>query len=171
MAKGDFAKASFMNLPPWAKGVIAVGVLGIVGYVGYKLYKGIIDQASGKAAGDRQEDRGWNKEFDNLNTNASTKATITQAQMLSFANSLHAAMDGYQTDEDGIVAIFKQLKNNADFAGVSAAYGVREVSSGKWNPEPNFKGGLSGALSSELSQYWRDLINKDLASRNITYKV
>jgi len=171
MAKGDFAKASFMNLPTWAKGVIAVGVLGAVGFIGYKIYKSIESRTGGKPAGDRQEDRGWNKEFDNLNSNASTKATITQAQMLALATKLFTAMDGYGTDEDAIVNVFKQIKNNADFAGVNAAYGVREVSSGRFNPEPNYKGPLSGALTSELSQYWLDLINKHLASKNITYKV
>jgi hypothetical protein len=171
MAKGDFAKQQYSTLPPWAKGAIAVGVLAVIGVVGYTIYKKLKDTTSGKASGDRQEDRGWNKEFDNLNTNPSTKATMSQAQMLAFATTLFTAMDGYGTDEDTIAGIFKQMKNNADFAGVSAAYGVRELSSGRMNPEPNYKGGLSGALASELSQSWKDIINKDLASRKITYKV
>jgi hypothetical protein len=172
MAKGDFAKQQFTTLPTWAKGVIAVAVIGGVAFATYKFYKLIKDTSGGKAAGDRQEDRGWNKEFDNLNSNPNTKATLTQAGMLAAANALHAAMDGYATDEDAIVSIFKnQVKNSADFAGVSAAYGIRELSSGTWNPAPNFKGTLAGALSEELSQYWKDLINKDLASKKITYKV
>ena len=171
MAKGDFAKAGFMNLPPWAKGAVVVGGLALTGFIIYKVVKKAKDTLSGKAKGDRQEDRGWNKEFDKLNGEPATKATITQAQMLSFANSIHTAMDGYQTDEDAIVAVFKNLKNDTDFAGVSAAYGTRVVSSGKWNVAPDFNGTLAGALTDELSQHWKDLINKDLAAKKITYKV
>ena len=167
MAKGDFAKAGFMSLPPWGKGVLIVGGLGLTGFIIYKIVKA----ASGEQKGNRQEDRGWNKEFDKLNAEPATKATITQAQMLAFAGTLFTAMDGYQTDEDAIVAVFKNLKNDTDFAGVSAAYGTRKVSSGRFNIEPDFDGTLSGALTSELSQYWKDLINKDLAARKMTYKV
>jgi len=171
MARGDFAKQQYTTLPPWAKGAIAVIVIGGIALAGYKVYKMIKNVGSGKTQGDRQEDRGWNQEFDNLNTNPSTKATLSKAQMLAFATTLFTAMDGYGTDEDTIVGVFKNVKNNADFAGISAAYGIRELSSGYLNPEPNYKGGLSGALASELSQTWKDIINKDLASKKITYKV
>lgn len=170
MAKGDYAKKEFTTLPGWAKGVIAVVIVGGVSFVAYKLYKGLKDKTSGKAKGDRQEDRGWNKEFDKLNSNPSTKATMSQAQMLSYANSLHTAMDGLGTDEDAIIAVFKNVKNDADFAGLSAAYGTRVVNSGIWGFS-DYNGSLSGALTSELSLYWKDIINKNLASKKVTYRV
>ena len=169
MAKGDFAKESFKGLPDWAKGVIAIAVVGGIAFIAYKLYKKGKDIKEGK--GNRQEEKGWNKELDELSSNPATKPTLSQAQMAAFANSLFIAMDGYATDEQGIISIFKNVRNNADFAGINAAYGIREISSGRFNPEPNYKGNLIGGLASELSQYWRDEINKDLASKKITYRV
>jgi len=35
--------------------------------------------------------------------------------------------------------------------GVVAAYGIREVSSGSWNPLPNFKGNLPETIANECS--------------------
>lgn len=171
MANGNtqFAKDSFMGLPPWAKGAIAVAIVGGIGYLIYKTVKlpGQIQEDKSK----REEDKGWNQEFDKLNSNPATKATLTKAQMSSIANKIHTAMDGYGTDELGIVAAFKQIKNNADFAGVQAAYGIKTVSSGRLNPEPDFRGPMIAALTSELSQYWKDLINKSLTNKKIKYQV
>lgn len=166
--KTDFAKQSFTGLPPWAKGVIAIGLLAGTAYIVRKLMKAPGEIKAGQ--GNRQEDKSWNQQFDKLNTNPATKATIDKAQMTSYANSLFTAMDGYGTDESGIMRIIDSLKNDADFAGVSAAYGVREVSSGAWNPEPNYKGTLSGALASELSASWVSALNATLAKKGIKYK-
>lgn len=169
-----FLKASYMNLPPATRGLLTVVGVGIGIYVLYKVYKSIANTAGGVVTpekGGAQEDRGWNKDIDKLNSNPATRATITQAQASSFASSLFAAMDGYGTDEDRILNIFRQLKNDADYAYVQSAYGVREVSSGAWNPEPNFKGTLSGALSSELDSDYVARINKILADKKISYRL
>lgn len=165
----QFAQESFTGLPGWAKGAIAVGVVAGVGYLIYKLIG-----AGGNIKGnktERQEDSGWNKELDKLNSNASTKATLSKAELSSMANKVHAAMDGYGTDEEAIVKVFRQLKNNADFAGLQAAYGIQEISSGRFNPEPNFKGNLIASLSTELSDYWVTKINSILRAKNIKYRV
>jgi hypothetical protein len=151
---------------PNNKKIIRVVLLVIGAYVAYRIVKGVV-----KATPQREEEQAGMNELDILNLNSATKQKITKQQAESFANVLFTAMDGYGTDEDTIAGVFKQMKNNADFAGISAAYGVRELSSGRMNPEPNYKGGLSGALASELSQSWKDIINKDLASRKITYKI
>jgi hypothetical protein len=165
----QFAKETFKGLPQGVKTAIVIGVIGLVVYVAYRILKAPKDLKKGQ--GNRQEDRSWNKEFDQLNTSPSTKATITKAQMGAYANTIHAAMDGYGTGEDEILGVFKKLKNNADFAGVSAAYGVREVSSGTYNPARNFNGTMAGALTDELSQYWKDEINDVLKKNKITYRV
>jgi hypothetical protein len=79
-------------------------------------------------------------------------------------------MDGYGTDEEQIYGVFKNIKNDADFAMIQNAYGIREISSGAWNPEPNFKGTLSGALTNELSASEKDVLNNILAQKKITYR-
>jgi hypothetical protein len=169
-----FLKASYMNLPPATRGLVTVVGVGLGLWVVYKIYKSLADTAGGVVSPEKagaQEDRGWNKDIDKLNQNPATRATITQAQASSFAASLFAAMDGYGTDEDRILNVFKQLKNDADYAYVQSAYGVREISSGAWNPEPNFKGTLSGALSSELDSDYVAKINKILADKKISYRL
>lgn len=169
--KTKFAQDSFTGLPSWAKGVIAVGVVGGLGYLVFKLMK-----APGKFKDDqsnRQEEKNWNQELDRLNSNPNTKATLSKAEMLSIANKLYAAMDGYGTDENGIIAAFKQIKNNADYAGVQAAFGIKDINNGtgtQWFVDP-YRGNLTGALTSELSQYWKDLINASLTRKKIKYQV
>lgn len=169
-----FLKKSYMNLPPATRGLVTLVGLGVGIFVVYKIYQSVSGTLSGEVtqqqAGAR-EDKGWATEADTLNQNPATRSTISKAQAQSFAQSLFTAMDGYGTDEDAIIGVFKNLKNDADFAMVSNAYGIREVSSGAWNPEPNYKGSLSGALTSELSQSWKDEINKILAGKKIKYRV
>lgn len=165
----EFAQKSFTGLPTWAKGVIAVGVLAGVGYAVYYFTKQLGSVKEGKT--EREEDRGWNSELDKLNSNDKTKVTLSKAELSSMANKIHAAMDGYGTDEEAIVKAFRSLKNNADFAGLQAAYGVQVISSGRWNPEPNFKGNLIASLSTELSDYWVTKINAILKAKGIKYKV
>ena len=170
----NFVKASYMNLPPATRGLVTVVGVGIILYIAYKIYKNISDTAGGivsQEKGNKQEDRGWGADADKLNQNPATRATITTAQASSFSNSLHAAMDGYGTDEDSIYAIFRHIKNDADFALLMNAYGVREVSSGAWNPEPNYTGTLTGALTSELAAEDKAKINNILSGKKITYKV
>lgn len=169
-----FLKKSYMNLPPATRGLVTVIGVGVVLFVSYKIYKSITETLSGQLSPDKaaaQEDRGWASEVDKLNQNPATKSTISKAQAASYAAKLFAAMDGYGTDEEAIVAVFNNLKNDADFAMVMNAYGVREISSGAWNPSPNFKGTLSGALTDELDTEWTTKINNLLASKKLKYRV
>jgi hypothetical protein len=164
----QFAKTGFMALPPWAKGVIAIGV-GVGIYVIVKK----VGQAPKKikaGAGNRDEDKEMNKLFDNLETQGK-KATLTPAQMSQYANQLHTAMDGYGTDEDSCKRILCKAKNDADVIGIIKSYGTREVSSGNWNPSPNYKGNLGGALNDELSDYWIRAINKCFKAKGIKHRM
>jgi hypothetical protein len=163
----QFAQQSFTGLPGWAKGVIAVGVVAGVGYVIYTLVKGAKNVKENKT--ERQEDRAWNDELKKYTDK--NKPTLSDATILSLANKIHAAMDGYGTDEEAIIKAFRQLKNSADFASLQAAYGIQEISSGTWNPEANFKGNLTASLSTELSDYWISKINTILKAKGIKYSV
>ena len=170
----SFLKGSYMNLPPVTRGLVTVVGVGLAVFIGFKVYKIVSDTTRGvvsKAKGDKQEDKGWAAESDRLNQNPDTRAKISTAQASAFANSLHAAMDGYGTDEATIYSVFSKFKNAGDFALVMNAYGVREISSGAWNPEPNFKGTLIGALTSELNVENKTKINKILASKKIPNRV
>lgn len=169
-----FLKKSYMNLPPATRGLVTVVGVGVGLYVAYKIYQSIAGTLSGvetQQSAAAKEDRGWAGEVDKLNQNPATKATISKAQAQSFAASLHAAMDGYGTDENAIISVFNNLKNDADYAMIFNAYGVREISSGAWNPSPNFKGTLSGALTDELDAEYKTKINNLMASKKIKYRV
>lgn len=90
----------------------------------------------------------------------------------SLAKKIFDACDGYGTNEDRIVDVFKQLRNNADFDALTDAYGVREVSSGTGNIfQSNFKGDLSSTLRNELSSSWIDDINDELSSKGISRRI
>jgi hypothetical protein len=170
----SFLKGSYMNLPPATRGLITVVGVGILVYIGFKVFKSVSGTVQGKVTPDKankQEDQGWNNEVERLNQNPATKATISAAQASSFANSCHAAIDGYQTDEDALYNVFSNLKNNADFALLMSAYGSREVSSGAWNPEPNFTGTLTGAITSECDATEKAKLNQILQSKGITNRV
>jgi hypothetical protein len=168
-----FLKKSYMNLPPATRGLVTLVGVGVGLYIVYKIYKSVSGTLSGEttqAQASSREDRNWASEADKLNQNPATKASITNAQALSYAAVLFACMDGYGTDEEQIYGVFRNIKNDADFAMIQNAYGVREISSGSWNPEPNFKGTLSGALTNELSASEKVALNNILAQKKITYR-
>tara|TARA_R110000764_G_scaffold542_4_gene2056 strand:- start:2854 stop:3408 length:555 start_codon:yes stop_codon:yes gene_type:complete len=155
-------------LPPIAKKALGVTAVVAIIYAAYKIIPKIL---APDALGAIKDSRTENKEVDKELGKIINTATISNSQAAGIANSIFTAMDGYGTDEIGIVNQFKKIKNNADFLKLQKAYGTRVVSSGKWNPEPNYKGNLVGALGSECSAYWTIAINKSLSSKGVTYRV
>lgn len=146
--------------------VIKIVLIGIGIYFAYKLAQNLI-----KTKPQREEIADASTELDKLNSQSATRQTISKSQAESLATTLHTAMDGYGTDEDAILSIFYKLKNNADFLALQKAYRTREISSGAWNPEPNFKGTMAPSLRSELSNDWIKKINNLLIKKKITYRV
>ena len=153
------------SLPPVAKSALGIAFAAAIIYVGYKLIKAPAKIIANK--GNKDESSDVKRELDRI----AKTATLSNSQAGVVANAIFAAMDGYGTDEQGIVNQMKKVKNNADFLKVQSKYGTREVSSGRFNPEPNYKGNLTGAMGSECSTYWTNLINKNLKSNGVTYKV
>ena len=135
------------GVPGWEKGLIILAGLTLTGIIGWKLYKGAKSLREQK--GSREEQAATQLELANLNKGASTKQTISKTQANAMANAIFTAMDGYGTDSVVILKQLVQLKNQADWLALSDAFGIREISSGKGNPTPNFKGTLSGALADE----------------------
>lgn len=160
MAKGQI----FSELPPMARGIIAVALIGGAGFLVYRIYKEI--QKNQSLAGAKKEGDAVKSELNTLNSNPSTKATLNQAQLAGLANKIHAAMDGYGTDNKAILAAMAQLKNDADVLGLISAYGVRKISSGSLNPAPNFEGTLTAALTEEVPQTGYGVLNYALLAVN-----
>ena len=172
MAKGDFAKQSFTGMPQWAKGVIGVGLLLGAGYLVYKIMKAPKKFKEGQGA--RDETKALNQELDKLNSNPATKQTLKKSEALDIANQMFTAMDGWGTNGGAIMTAFTRIKNDADWLAVKTAYDIREVSSGRGNPEPNLNGTLVQAFASELGVndiVWVNQINQLLAKRKINYKI
>lgn len=164
--KGFLIK-SYKNLTPTTRGVVTIGAVLVLGVVVVKAFR----YFTGAQTSDRQLDRNWNQEADLLMTQEGKKPTITKAQAGAFAEKLFTAMNGYGTDEDAILNVFSHLKTDGDFALVQAAYGIREVSSGYLNPEPNYKGSLTGALANDLDNSYIRRINNILKTKKISYRV
>jgi hypothetical protein len=120
---------------------------------------------------DKQEEQGWNQTFQQ--DAASKKPTLTKTQMKQVANNLENMMDGYGTRDADIKRTFKNsIKNNADFAGVQAAFGIRTIEAGHGT------GWISGHERGTLTQCLQEAdtatltyINKLMAQRGIKYRV
>lgn len=136
------------GVPGWEKGLIILASLTAAGIIGWKLYKGAKSLREQK--GSREEQAATQDELAALNKAANTKQTISKTQASAMANTIFTAMDGYGTDGVAILKQLVQLKNQADWLALSDSFGIREISSGRGNPTPNFKGTLSGALTDEL---------------------
>jgi hypothetical protein len=111
---------------------------------GYFLYKKL-----------KGSDTPSNKEVDEqLGGNTGFFPTLSEDKMKELAEKIFVAFNGYGTDvsgNNGLMNVFATIKNNYDFMGVVAAYGIREVSSGSWNPLSNFKGNLPETIANECS--------------------
>lgn len=106
----------------------------------------------------------------NLGGTVGTAPTMTIAKFKEIADKIFNAFDGYGTDAKTINNQFALLKNNDDVMSLIVAYGVREVSSGKYNPLPDFTGNLPEALADELSQSEISDLNSILVKGGITIR-
>ena len=157
------------RLPFWAKGIIVVGG----GYLAYKAIKKAIGKTKldETTRDDKQEEEGW---YTSSQQDAASKApTLTKTQMKSIANKIEAALDGYGTRDLIIKNIFKnQIKNDADFSGVNAAFGIRTIEAGYgigWASAPE-RGTLSKVIQ-EADNSTIEYINKQMKSKGIKYRI
>jgi hypothetical protein len=98
---------------------------------------------------------------------------MTKEQYNLLAEKVFNAVSGYGTDfngANGLKNIFSLLRNNDDFMELVAAYGIREVSSGSFNPIPDFSGNLPEVLSNELSQKEISELNSILVKNGISIR-
>jgi len=171
-SKGNQARVGgWKGLPGWVKGIIIVGGAVVVYKVGKKLLTET--RLNADIRDSIQEEQGWNQEYQEEQAGP-VKATLSKTSMKQVANKLHNAMDGYGTRDYDIKTTFKgRIKNNADFAGVQAAYGVRTLQPGHgvgWMV-PSYKGTLTQCLENDASSSTIDYINKLMKARNIKYRI
>jgi len=155
----------YEQLSPKMKGVFSLSVLGIA--VAGAVYGILQIKKLADSSDERKEGREWGKESKKDNKNNSTKQSLSDAQILAIANSIHTTLDGCGTYEIEVVAEFSKLKTNGDFSALQDTYGSRSITC--WGVGGSMT--LTPSLISELSQYWRDRINKALKGNGITYTV
>ena len=179
----------FTDLPGWAQGVIAIGGVAVGTVVGFKVYKGVKNAVNkSKASGAVRDSK---NELADLERSGQ-KATISDSQFQAWANQLQKQYDGCDTSWfwgshfPGLdvwfpetfgsysfkftAGVLNNLKNDADFLKLVTAFGVRTYDACGWFTG-DFTGDLYAAISDELTEEERGILNKILASKNIKYRV
>jgi hypothetical protein len=108
-----------------------------------------------------------------LGGNTGANPTLSVDKLKEIADKIYVAFNGYGTDvngNNGLINQFALLRNNDDLMGLIAAYGIREVGGGMWNPLPNFKGNLVQTISDELSNSEISQINSIIVKSGITIR-
>lgn len=161
------AETTFVGLPGWAKGAIAVAGTATAIFIAYKVYSAI--QKRIKLAGDYKQSGEVKKDLADL-IQAGIKPSYTDSEYSSMANKVYTAFDGYTSDPVAVGWVMARMKNDADVLKLINAYGVRTISSGKGNPTPDFSGTMSSAITDELSTSEVIQLNKILQQRGIKIK-
>lgn len=158
----------FKNLPPWAKGTMAVVItLGVVGgtYFTVKKIKTSIEDRRR-----RDENKAVEDELTKLNKNPSTKQKLSDITIKSMANVIETSFNGIGTDYWAVSTQLDRLKNDADFLALKNSFGIRIINSGVYFV-PDFKGNLSEAIHNEMSADEVLDLNKLIASKGIKYRL
>lgn len=143
------------------KAIVAVSIIGIIGYVAYKFWMV-------KKVGSSYVPPSPYVPPTPTPTPTPTGNDLSLSDISLINQDIFNAMDGYGTDEQGILDSFSKLKTNNDFDRLTSSFGVKTISSGAGNIfTSDFTGNLSQCLRNELSEYWITEINKTLASHNI----
>lgn len=95
-------------------------------------------------------------------------ASYSESDYKMLAEQIFTAMNGYGTDVAAIYRVMYQMKNDLDLKYLTIAFGVREIDSGRWNPVPNYSGGLAGAMVDELSPMEIAAVDKLLKDNGVT---
>jgi hypothetical protein len=181
MAKNN-AITVFQDLPPWAKGVIAVGGLAIIYFAGRGLLKKFKSDAEKKKAQETVSTQ-----------NAELKKQLQMGARPSYADSQYKAWaDKIQNQFTGVDFrqnivdkdvpligmwsgsgkltrdIITNLKNNVDFLKLNQAFGVRTYSEGLLLG--TFTGNLTQAINDELDRGEIIALNNILSKNKITYQ-
>jgi hypothetical protein len=158
-----FAQQSFLDLPPWAKGIVAVAAVVAAGIVIYKVTQkfGDVEEA------DKKEGRDI---LDELAKEGKKKpASYADSQYKTFANTIETAGFDTGTDEEAIYSVFRKLKNNTDYLKLLNAWGTPNRKVYEWGIGRNMT--LPQFIHWEMNDIESRKVNQILASKGITYRV
>ena len=158
----------FKNLPPWAKGTMAVVItVGVIGgtYLAIKKIRTSIEDRKR-----RDENKAVTDKLTELNKNPSTKQKISDISIKSMANIIETSFNGMGTDYWAVSTQIDRLKNDADFLALKEAFGTRTINSGVYLV-PDFKGNLSESIHNEMSADEILDLNKLIAGKGIKYRL
>lgn len=136
-------KSTFSQLPPWAKGVVAViGVAALVG-VGFMVRKQIKKFTEGK--GEREEERELIKDSESELQNLlqqGTKPTISDLQARTLVNTIFTLLDGCElsgSEKLVVDSILKTIQNQADWVLLQQQFGRKKIDNcGIWTGDTNY---------------------------------
>lgn len=117
---------------------------------------------------DAQAQQSAQEEAQAVQTNA---PTYPNSQYSTYANQLESAMYDIGTDENTIIAVFKAIKNDADYLKLFNAFGKRTYTGGYF---PGYFYGeydLTQWIREELSESDIQSINNGLAQKGIKYRI
>jgi hypothetical protein len=158
----------FNGLPSWAKGTVVVAgtLTAIVG--GFFLIRAVSKTIQGIKAG--SDGRTIGGDLKELNKDTETRQTISDSQAVGFANRIFVAMDGNGTDENAILDVFTNVKNDADVLAIIKAFGTKKLTNSLLWSEVVYQGGLAGAIQDELDAGDINKLNMSLEKKGIKYK-
>lgn len=155
------------GLPGWGKAIIFIGGGAVIVFVGYKVYQKVSEIKKQQEA--KEEVKDIRSDLKDLEKSG-IKKTLPDSAYSTEANKIFTAMDGWGTDNGAVASSLFKMKNDADMLALIDSFGVRTISSGRGNPEPDFTGTLPSAITHEMKRETIAEINKVLAKRNIKYR-
>lgn len=167
----------YEGLPSWGKAIVVIGGGGIAWF-------GIINPARKliiKKLDETKAQQTVNKFSSDVSSlsKQGIRPSYSDAQYKAWADKISSQFDGcdfsvailggYSTSGQTVVDVLKLLKNDADFAKLVTAYGVRTYD--QCGPfTGNFTGDLFHAVSDELRDYEIQGLNNQLQLQKINYR-
>lgn len=148
-------KEFIKDIPGWAKGVAVIIVIGIIAFVVYKFYKDFKPRT--------KEQKDLEKDQDTF-IEQGQKPSFPRSQYKAFADTIQQENLSFNTDEEKIYGIFKQMKNDLDITLLVEAFG---------NRRPQFtlnEVALTPFLNEDLNKSEIEEINKILVAKNIKFR-
>jgi hypothetical protein len=154
--KKDKIFGLFKDIPGWAKGIVLIIIILLIVWLVYKFYSAV----GFKSAEEREQEAAIRGDKDDL-LDKGQKPTFSRTQYKGFADVIEGENMSFNTDEEKIYGIFKQMKNDLDVLLLIEAFGKRR-------PQfTTFERDLTGFLNEDLNKGEIEEINKILASKNI----
>jgi hypothetical protein len=171
----------YEELPPWARGVVIVGLLGITYIVGNTIYKkaqqissdaeeqsklDLIQKELDSKKSSGQIPSFTDIQFNNFADAAQNAFTNCRLPIIPCSTSLGVACQSNSFRE--FYPIIKELKSNVDFLQLQKSFGVRTITK-SWACGGNIRMNLPTLVKDQLNSYEIKTINSTLSDKGIIY--